>query len=67
MFFIEGCERDGKQLSQSDLPLTVELDGGFVHSSDRRSKTDRWFEVITGQSMTREGAAKCFACDEALC
>ena len=60
VFFIEGCEPDWKQLPQPDLPLTVELDGGFVHSSERRSRTDGWFEVITGQSMTGEGVAKCF-------
>jgi hypothetical protein len=58
---IEGCEQDWKQLPQPDLPLTVELDGGFVHSSERSSRTDGWFEEITGQSMTGKGAAKCFA------
>jgi hypothetical protein len=53
---IEGCEQDWKQLPQPDLPLTVELDGGFVHSSERSSRTDGWFEEITGQSMTGKGA-----------
>jgi hypothetical protein len=61
VFFIEGCERDWKQLPQPALPLTVELDGGFVHSSEQRSRTDGWFGVITGKSMTATGAAKCFA------
>jgi hypothetical protein len=61
VFFIEGCERDGKQLPQPDLPLTVELDGGFVHSSEQTSRTDGWFGVITGKSMTAEREAKCFA------
>ena len=42
------------------LGKPVEMDGGFVHSSERRSKTDGGFEVITGQSMTGEGVAKCF-------
>jgi hypothetical protein len=35
VFFIEGCERDWKQLPQPDLPLTVGLDGGFVHSREQ--------------------------------
>jgi hypothetical protein len=39
VFFIEGCERDWKQLPQPDLPLTVELDGGFVHSKPREGRT----------------------------
>jgi hypothetical protein len=59
--FIEGCEREWKQLPQPALLLTVELDGGFVHSSEQRSRTDGWFEVITGKSMTATGAAKCLA------
>jgi hypothetical protein len=37
------------------------LDGGFVHSCDKTSRKDGWFEVIAGKSMTAEGAAKCFA------
>lgn len=61
VFSIEGCERDWKQLPQPALPLTVELDGGFVHSSEQTSRTDGWFEVITGKSMTATGTAKCFA------
>ncbi len=37
------------------------LDGGYVHSCDKTSRKDGWFEVIAGKSMTAEGAAKCFA------
>jgi hypothetical protein len=42
------------------LGKPVEMDGGFVHSSERRLKTDGGFELITGQSMTGEGVAKRF-------
>jgi len=61
VFFVEGCERDWSRLPQPDLPLTVELDGGFVHSSEQISRSDGWFGAITGKSMTAAGAAKRFA------
>jgi hypothetical protein len=43
-----------------ELPLVVGLDGGYVHSSEQRSRKDGWFEVIAGKSMPTEGPAKCF-------
>ena len=30
--FIEGCQRDWNQLPRPDPPLTVGLDGGYVHA-----------------------------------
>ncbi len=60
MFFVEGCERDGAELPRPDLPLTVGIDGGYVHSSEQTSKANGWFEVIAGKSMTAEGSSKCF-------
>jgi hypothetical protein len=42
------------------LPLTVGLDGGYVHSSQQRSKRDGWFEVIAGKSMPTDGPSRCF-------
>lgn len=37
------------------------LDGGYVHSCDKTSRKEGWFEVIAGKSITAKGAAKCFA------
>ena len=59
--FIEGCEREWGQLPQPDLPLTVGLDGGFVHSTEQTSRNDGWFEVIAGKSVTAENTSKRFA------
>jgi hypothetical protein len=59
--FIDGCQRDWAPLPRPDGPLTVGLDGGYVHSCDKTSRKDGWFEVIAGKSITAEGAAKCFA------
>jgi hypothetical protein len=61
VFFIDGCPRDWATLPRPDGPLTVGLDGGYVHSCDKTSRKDGWFEVIAGKSITAEGAAKCFA------
>jgi hypothetical protein len=58
--FIEGWPRDWEDLPLPDLPLTVGLDGGYVHACDQRSRREGWFEVIAGKSMPAEGEAKCF-------
>ena len=59
--FAEGCQADWDELPRPDLPLTVGLDGGYVHSSQQRSKRDGWFEVIAGKSVPADGPPKCFA------
>jgi hypothetical protein len=59
--FAEGCQRDWEALPRPDLPLTVGLDGGYVHSSAQTSRRDGWFEVIAGKAMPTDGPAKCFA------
>lgn len=61
VFFIDGCERDWEQLPRPDLPLTVGIDGGYVHSSAQRTRKDGWFEVIAGMSVAAQGEAKRFA------
>jgi hypothetical protein len=58
---VGGCPRDWDALPRPDMPLTVGLDGGYVHSSTQTSRKDGWFEVIAGKSMPTDGAAKCFA------
>ena len=59
--FIDGCQRDWDALPPPGPPLTVGLDGGFIHAKDQKSRSEGWFEVIAGKSMPEEGAAKCFA------
>jgi len=58
--FAEGCQLDWDELPRPDLPLIVGLDGGYVHSSQQRTRRDGWFEVIAGKSMPTDGPAKCF-------
>ena len=59
--FIDGCQRDWDALPPPGPPLTVGLDGGFIHAKDQKSRGEGCFEVIAGKSMPEEGAAKCFA------
>ena len=58
--FIDGCQRDWDALPPPGPPLTVGLDGGFIHAKDQKSRGEGRFEVIAGKSMPEEGAAKCF-------
>ena len=60
VMFIEGCPRDWAELAIPDLPLTVGLDGEYVHACDQRSRREGWFDVIAGKSMPADGDAKSF-------
>jgi len=59
--FIEGCPRDWAKLPRPAGPLTVGIDGGYVHARDATGRADGWFEVIVGKSLSAEGQAKCFS------
>jgi len=59
--FIEGCPYSWAMQPPPGPPLTVGLDGGYVHASDQKSRTEGWFEVIAGKSVQTEGGAKVFA------
>jgi hypothetical protein len=58
--FIQGCPADWEDLSPPAAPLTIGLDGGYVHARDAKSRKAGWFEVIVGKSTPDKGAAKCF-------
>jgi hypothetical protein len=59
--FIEGCQRDWNELRRPDPPLTVGLDGGYVHACHPRSRAEGWFEVIAGKVLSEDKKPKCFA------
>jgi hypothetical protein len=48
-------------LPDPTAPLTVGLDGGYVHSCEQGTRQEGWFEVIVGKSVPAEGTAKRFA------
>jgi hypothetical protein len=49
--FIEGCRWDWNQLPRPDVPITVSLDGGYVHGRNGSNRKAGWFEVIVGKSL----------------
>jgi hypothetical protein len=53
--FIGTCRRDREELPRPDLPIVVGLDGGYVHSSQQRSRAHGWFEVIAGKAIPADG------------
>jgi hypothetical protein len=50
-FFIEGCQRDWDALPRPDGPLTIGIDGGYVHARDADNRKAGWFELIVGKSV----------------
>jgi hypothetical protein len=59
--FIEGCPRDWAELPAPEGPLSVGIDGGYVHSREPQENGEGGcFEVIVGKSIPTEGRAKCF-------
>jgi hypothetical protein len=64
--FIAGCPNEWATLPRPELPLTVGIDGGYVHSSEQTSRQDGWFEVIVGKSITAAGASKVFGLVQSL-
>jgi hypothetical protein len=60
MIFIEGCPYQWNQLPRPDLPLTVGIDGGYVHARHGDNRKAGWFEVIVGKSMQENSPTKRF-------
>jgi hypothetical protein len=47
-------------LPRPELPLVVAIDGGFIHSSDQRSRRDGWFQAIVGSVTRPDGTRRRF-------
>jgi hypothetical protein len=56
--YIDMCERDWEALPDPDPPLTVGIDGGYVHEREGKNRKAGWFEVIVGKSLPETEAAK---------
>lgn len=59
--FIQGMFMIWDQLPEPDPPLTVGIDGGYVHAREGDNRKAGWFEVIVGKSMPEMGDDKRFA------
>lgn len=60
LMFIEGCPRDWEALPRPGAPLTVGIDGGYVHAREGTNRKAGWFEVIVGKSMQAQQPTKRF-------
>lgn len=49
------------QMPEPEPPLTVGIDGGYVHARDGDNRKAGWFEVIVGKNMPEAGDNKRFA------
>jgi hypothetical protein len=58
--YIEGSQRTWNELPRPGLPLTVGIDGGYVHAREGNNRKAGWFEVIVGKSLQEEHASKRF-------
>lgn len=58
--YIEGCQNAWDKLPRPDAPLTVGIDGGYVHARDGKNRKAGWFEVIVGKSIQEEHKSKRF-------
>lgn len=59
--FAESCPRDWAALPRPDMPLTVGIDGAYVHSSEQPVTAKRSFEIIVGKSITDAGHSRTFS------
>ncbi|MGH7273851.1 MAG: ISKra4 family transposase, partial [Nitrospiria bacterium] len=59
--FSEGMFLIWDQLPEPDPPLTVGIDGGYVHARENDNRKAGWFEVIVGKSVPEVGDPKRFA------
>jgi len=58
--FIEGCEGEWNMLPEPGEPLTVGIDGGYIHGRDDENGKAGCFEVIVGKSMQENRENKRF-------
>jgi hypothetical protein len=56
---IEGCQATWDRLSIPDGPLTVGLDGGYIHAREGANRKAGWFEAIVSKSIPTDGPSKC--------
>ena len=58
--YVEGCQRDWESLPTPDGPITVGIDGGYVHARDETNRKAGSFEIIVGKVITDAGVKKSF-------
>jgi hypothetical protein len=49
--YISGCENEWNRLPPPNSPLTVGIDGGYIHAREGSNRKAGWFEAIVGKSL----------------
>lgn len=58
--YIEGCLRDWQELPKPQMPITVGIDGGYIHAREGNNRKAGWFEAIVGKSLQEGKKTKRF-------
>lgn len=59
--YLYGIPMMWDQMPEPAVPLTVGIDGGYIHARDGKNRKAGWFEAIVGKSIPEEGQTKRFA------
>lgn len=58
--FDYGCQNQRDKLPHPDSPLTVGIDGGYIHAREGKNRKAGWFEAIVGKSLQDGKSSKRF-------
>ena len=58
--YIDGCQAEWERLPRPDLPITVGIDGGYIHARKDKNRKAGWFEAIVGKSFQDDKPCKRF-------
>jgi hypothetical protein len=59
-YYANGCQAEIQELPYPDSPLTVGLDGGYIHAREGNNRKAGWFEAIVGKSLQENKPSKRF-------
>ena len=59
--YLYGIPMMWDQMPEPASPLTVGIDGGYIHAREGENRKAGWFEAIVGKSIPDEGTTKRFA------
>ncbi len=58
--YMDGSGHALRALPKPDMPLVVNIDGGYVHSSAQTSRRDGWFQAVCGTVTRHDGQVRRF-------
>jgi hypothetical protein len=57
---MDGSGRALRALPKPDIPIVVNIDGGYIHSSNQTSRRDGWFQAVCGTVTRHDGQVRRF-------